>query len=245
VQNVQAANPQVNLVVTGDFNAFEFTDGYIDLSGIIKGDFDPDQSLVCYSVTCSDLVTPNLVDEVLNIAPAERYSFIFRDSFNPDGSRGDAQVLDHAMTSQGLSSLVTGLEFARGNADAAEELAEDDGTLDDLSLRGSDHDGLVLFVFRDEDRDGVADDLDACPATTLPEAVPTVELGVNRFADIDGDGVFDTVAPNGQGPQRSYDIHDTAGCSCEQIIEERKLGKGHSKFGCSIGVMDDWVGRAR
>lgn len=241
VQDMQTANPEVNLVVIGDFNAFEFTDGYVDLAGIIKGDFDPTQSLVCSTSSCADLVSPNLVDEVNNIEPAERYSFIFRDSGNQDGSRGDAQILDHAMTNQWLSGLVTGLEFARGNADAAEELVNDDGTLDDLVLRASDHDGFVLYLFQDEDRDGVSDNLDACLMTTLPENVPTKSLGVNRFADVDGDGVFDTTAPKGKGPKKSFSIHDTAGCSCEQIIDAQKLGKGHTKFGCSIGAMENWL----
>ncbi len=241
VQDIQMANPNVNLVVLGDFNAFEFTDGYVDLAGIVKGDFNPDESVVCSTNACIDRVTPDLTDEVLNIDQSERYSFIFRDSFNADGSRGDAQILDHAMTSQGLGSLVTGLEFARGNADAAEELVEDDGTLDELTLRASDHDGLVLYIFRDEDKDGVGDDLDVCPMTVLPESAASKGLGVNRFADIDGDGVFNTVAPKGNGPRKSFDLHDTAGCSCEQIIEEQGLGKGHIKFGCSIGAMKNWV----
>lgn len=241
VQDIQLGNPEVNLVLVGDFNAFEFTDGYVDLAGIVKGDFNPDESVVCSVNSCTDLVSPDLTDEILNIDPSERYSFIFRDSFNEDGSRGDAQILDHAMTSQNLGSLVTGLEFARGNADAAEELVEDDGTLDELSLRASDHDGLVLYFFRDEDKDGVGDDIDACGATVLPENVPTVRLGTNRFADTDGDGVFNTTAPKGKGPNKSFDIHDTAGCSCEQIIEAQGLGKGHTKFGCSIGAMENWI----
>ena len=151
VQNLQRAKRNVKLVVIGDFNAFEFTDGYVDVAGIIKGDFNPNQSLVCSFASCPDLVTRNLTDEVLNIAPAERYSFIFRDSFNADGSRGDAQILDHAMTSRKLAKFVTGLEFARGNVDAAEELVEDDGSLDELSLRASDHDGLVLYLCKDDD----------------------------------------------------------------------------------------------
>ena len=234
VQAIQAANPDVNLMVVGDFNAFEFTDGYVDLSGVLKGDFDPDQSVVCSTIACEDVVSPNLVDEVLNIDPAERYSFNFG---------GNAQVLDHAMTSQGFAPLVTGLEFARGNADAARILVGDDGTMAELTLRSSDHDGLVLYFFRDEDKDGVGDDVDVCPATTLPESAGSQGLGVNRFADTDGDGVFNTVLPNGNGPQRSFDIFDTAGCSCEQIIEEVGLGKGHTKFGCSIGAMDNWVRR--
>jgi len=150
VQDIQKKR-NVKLVVIGDFNAFEFTDGYVDLAGIIKGNFDPTQSLVCSFATCADLVSQDLTDEVLNIDPAERYSFIFRDSFNADGSRGDAQILDHAMTSKKLAKFVTGLEYARGNADAAEELVEDDGTLDQLALRASDHDGLVLYICKDDD----------------------------------------------------------------------------------------------
>ena len=232
VQDIQTADPDVNLVVIGDFNAFEFTDGYVDLAGILKGDFDPAQSVVCSTVVCEDLVSPNLTDEVLNIEPSERYSFIFR---------GSAQVLDHAMTSQALAPLVTGLEFGRGNADAARILVEDDGTDADLAVRSSDHDGLVLYFFRDEDRDGVGDDVDVCPATVLPERAGAHGLGVNRFADIDGDGIFETKPPKGKGPKRSYDIFDTAGCSCEQIVEEAGLGNGHIRFGCSIGVMDTWI----
>ena len=51
---------------------------------------------------------------------------------------------------------------------------------------------------------------------------------------------FDRVS-KGKGPNRSYTIEDTAGCSCEQIIAELGLGDGHSKHGCSISAMDDWI----
>ena len=83
--------------------------------------------------------------------------------------------------------------------------------------------------------------LDLCPGTVIPEGVPSVRLGTNRWADVDGDGTFDTTPPTGNGPGRSYSLEDTRGCSCEQIIEELDLGKGHVKFGCSISAMDDWV----
>ena len=82
---------------------------------------------------------------------------------------------------------------------------------------------------------------DFCPDTTIPEAGPTIRLGVNRWALMDGDTDFDTTAPKGKGPRRSYSTTDTAGCSCDQIIEAQGLGGGHTKFGCSIGVMDNWV----
>jgi hypothetical protein len=99
----------------------------------------------------------------------------------------------------------------------------------------------VLTGVPDFDGDGVPDDQDNCPATVVPESLPTRSLGVNRFALVDGDNVFDTKSPKGKGPRKSYTISDTAGCSCTQIVEAQGLGKGHTKFGCSISAMDDWV----
>jgi hypothetical protein len=94
----------------------------------------------------------------------------------------------------------------------------------------------------DADGDGVDDDLDACPDTPrLPEAVPTEHLGTNRFVDLNGDGVFDTTAPQGTGPQKSFTLEQTAGCSCEQIIEQLELGEGHVKYGCSISALEEWI----
>ena len=235
VQALQDADPDVRLVVTGDFNAFEFTDGYVDAVAVISGNFDPTQSLVCSEAACMpDLVEPNLSNEFLNLPMASRYSFNFR---------GNAQVLDHGLTTVKLSSEVRDAQYGRGNADAASILVDDDGSADpnNLALRSSDHDGLVLFIAADEDADGVPNDADVCPSTMLPEGISSESLGVNRFADTDGDGIFDTVSSKGKGPGNSYDLGDTAGCSCEQIIEAQGLGNGHRKFGCSIGAMKNWV----
>ena len=94
----------------------------------------------------------------------------------------------------------------------------------------------------DADGDGVADDIDVCPDTEIPEAdVPSRKLRTNRFALTDGDGIFDTKKPRGRGPRKSFTIEDTAGCSCEQIIEIQGLGYGHVQFGCSISAMEEWV----
>ena len=93
----------------------------------------------------------------------------------------------------------------------------------------------------DEDEDGIPDDQDECPDTVIPEFVPTKKLGTNRFALVDGDTTFDTKAPKGKGPRKAFTVEDTAGCSCEQIIEEMGLGKGHKKFGCSISAMEEWI----
>ena len=101
---------------------------------------------------------------------------------------------------------------------------------------------VCFDLTEDTDGDGVLDIDDFCLGTSIPEAgVPSVRLGVNRWALTDGDGLFDTRNPQGRGPGLSYSIEDTGGCSCEQIIEAWNLGRGHTRFGCSISVMDDWV----
>ena len=97
----------------------------------------------------------------------------------------------------------------------------------------------MLFLTKDKDNDGVNDDADVCPGTTIPETLGR-DLGVNRFALIDDDFSFDTTASRGKGPGRSYTTEDTAGCSCTQIIAAQGLGNGHTKFGCSIGAMQNW-----
>jgi len=235
VEALKLADPDVRLAVIGDFNAFEFTDGYVDAVGIITGEFDPAANLVCDTNDCALVPDTELFDEILDLDQAERYSFVFG---------GNAQVLDHALTSVDLAVEVSGSEFGRGNADAAVDLINDDGGGDpsNLPLRSSDHDGYVVYVLKDEDADGVPNDEDFCPATVIPENVPTKRLGTNRFALTNEDGVFDTTAPKGKGPGKSFDLQDTAGCSCEQIIEAQGLGNGHTRFGCSISAMDDWVG---
>ena len=163
VQDFQTTDPDVPLFVIGDLNAFEFTDGYVDVVGQIAGDVVPADNLV----SGADLVDPNLAIEVLSLPVEERYSFIFR---------GNAQVLDHALSSSAAQPFVRGLAFGRGNADAAEQLLEDDST----PLRSSDHDGLVLYMMSDADADGVPDDEDNCPATANADQ-----------SDIDGDGIGD------------------------------------------------------
>lgn len=69
-------------------------------------------------------------------------------------------------------------------------------------------------------------------------AAPSEKPGRNRWALTDGDGDFDTDA---RKSERTFSLADTAGCSCEQIIERLSLGKGHTKRGCSTGVMKRWV----
>ena len=135
VEDLQGPQGNKRFMVAGDFNAFEFTDGYVDVVGQIKGDFDAGDN----ELSGPDLVRPNLSNVVDTLIPAgERYSFIFR---------GSAQVLDHALISRKMEKFTRGAEFGRGNADAAVDLENDDST----PLRSSDHDGLVVFIQSDPD----------------------------------------------------------------------------------------------
>lgn len=271
IQALQTANPALRLVVTGDFNAFEFTDGYVDSMGILTGNLDPAGALV----PGVDVVDPNLTNQLLSEPAAERYSFLF------DGS---AQALDHSLTTQALEPFVRGLDHVRGNADVPASLAADPTT----ALRTADHDGLALFLMSDFDADGRADDADncritanpdqadvdgdgigdacdncpttpnpdqadadhdgvadacadRCPGTRIPESVPTASLGTNRWALVNGDGIFDTVSSVGAGPGLVFTVQDTAGCSCEQIIVQLGLGGGQRKNGCSTSTMQSWI----
>jgi uncharacterized repeat protein (TIGR01451 family) len=91
----------------------------------------------------------------------------------------------------------------------------------------------------DDDGDGVPDECgDLCLGTVIPESVPTIRLRPNRYALVDEDLVFDSV---GNGERFRFTTTDTAGCSCEQIIDAWGLGKGHTKFGCSLGIMRNWI----
>ncbi len=115
----------------------------------------------------------------------------------------------------------------------------------DTAVVGTDAESAYVFGVPagDSDDDGINDEIDFCTDTFIPESVPTNNLGVNRWALVDEDGMFDTTPPpgGGNGPNFEFTVDDTRGCSCEQIIEAWALGWGHTKFGCSSGVMLQWI----
>jgi predicted extracellular nuclease/methionine-rich copper-binding protein CopC len=135
VQSIMNEDPDVGLYVLGDFNAFQFTDGYVDVIGQITGEAVETDNLLWEEPL---FVNSPLTQAVQTLTANQQYSFVFR---------GSAQVLDNAiMNDEGLMNL-TDMQYIRGQADANINNQDDNST----SLRSTDHDGFVLFIYEDND----------------------------------------------------------------------------------------------
>ncbi len=136
IQDMQADDPARHIVVLGDFNAFEFNDGYVDAMGTVTGLTSPDGE-TAVDGDGAVLVSPSLLNMTLEAANDERYSFVYD---------YQAQSLDHVLVNQAVvdSPLVVGLDIshARINADFP-EVARNDA---DTPTRLSDHDPTVLLL---------------------------------------------------------------------------------------------------
>ena len=131
IQSRQTADPTERIVSVGDYNAFQFNDGYVDSIGTIKGTPTPANQVVLAS---GDLVNPDLKDLVDGVPASERYSFSFD---------GNAQELDHVLVTTGpLNRLTaTDLQYGRMDADFPEIYRNDPNRPE----RVSDHDPLVAY----------------------------------------------------------------------------------------------------
>lgn len=124
----QAAGEHV--VSVGDYNAFQFNDGYVDSIGTILGTPAAPGEVV---VSTQDLIDPNLIDLVNTVSAEKRYSYV---------ETGTAQVLDHVIvTNDDLLVRPFRLEYARFDADFPEVLRNDITRPE----RVSDHDSAVAF----------------------------------------------------------------------------------------------------
>lgn len=130
IQHLQTENPALHLAILGDLNAFQFSDGLVDMVGILSGTHDPAAAVAAPE---NDLVEPNLSNVILRLPEAERYSYIFNHS---------AQSLDHFLANNVLDAYISEAQYGRGNADAPIEWFG----LPTGSLRSSDHDGLVVYI---------------------------------------------------------------------------------------------------
>ncbi len=162
IQSRQAADPAERIVSVGDYNAFQFNDGYVDSIGTIKGTPTPANEVVLAS---GDLVNPDLMDLVNAVPAAERYSFSFD---------GNAQELDHVLVTTGPQNRLTAtdLQYGRMDADFPEVYRNNPNRPERLS----DHDPLVAYF-------SLAGPLDCTTAVANPSTmVATATRSMRRLS---------------------------------------------------------------
>jgi uncharacterized protein len=148
VESRQQSNPNERIVLLGDFNAFEFSDGYADVMGILRSDAVAEDRVLTY--VHSPITAPLIDGSELIVDPADRYSYVFD---------GNAQTLDHVVINEAtvLSATNIAVDHARINADFGEHNFGIAGT----PIRVSDHDPVRLRIsvpaFRSADLTALAD----------------------------------------------------------------------------------------
>ena len=118
------------MISIGDYNAYQFSDGYTDPIATLKGMPTPDEQLVVDA--SPDLVTPDFANLTDTLPLAEQYSFIFE---------GTPQALDHVLVNTVAASYASGYAIVRGNSDFPEGFAADATRPE----RSSDHDMPVAY----------------------------------------------------------------------------------------------------
>lgn len=155
IQARQTANPTERIISIGDYNAFQFNDGYVDLIGTIKGEPTPPNQVAAAS---DDLVNPDLT----NLGDAlgdDQYSYVFD---------GNAQAIDHILVNEAARRRFSRMAYARSNADFPESLRSD-GTRPE---RLSDHDMPVAYFT-----------LPGAPVLTLNGAATVTVEAMSPFTD--------------------------------------------------------------
>ncbi len=157
---IQARQGTERVISVGDYNAFPFNDGLVDVAGTIRGAPAAAEQVALAS---PDLVEPDLTNLGDSLGPAEQYSFVFE---------GNAQALDHILVNRLALELVTRTGYARSNADFPESLRSDPSRPE----RVSDHDAAIAY-FR----------FPAAPVVTL--AGPSV-LEVEAYTSFEDPGAI-------------------------------------------------------
>lgn len=130
IQNRQIANATEKIISIGDYNAYEFNDGFVDVMGTIKGTPTASSQVVASS---GDLVNPDLINLTDTYTAAQRYTYSFS---------GSALALDHALITQNISGQVANYGIARLGSDFPEIFYGDNSRPERLT----DHDVPVLYL---------------------------------------------------------------------------------------------------
>jgi hypothetical protein len=197
------------IVCLGDFNAFEFNDGYADVMGTVLGSPAPANQVV----EASSTIATNMFDLLPYASAGQNYSYSFD---------GDAQTLDHELVNRSMLARFSRIAYGRMDADYPESFRNDPNRPERLS----DHDPSVAYF-----------DLTLAPTATngtvsgritdnggVPVAGTVVNLSgtQNRktITDASGNYRFDNVETNGfysVTPSRANYVFSPANRSFSQL----------------------------
>ncbi len=109
LQDLQTDNPTTPIMSIGDYNAYQFNDGFTDPVATIKGTPTPDDQVVVDE--SPDVVNPNFINLTDGLPADQRYSFIFE---------GTPQAIDHFIINTVAQSYLQRYAIARNNSDFPE-----------------------------------------------------------------------------------------------------------------------------
>lgn len=86
------------------------------------------------------------------------------------------------------------------------------------------------------------DEDDWCQFSVLPELAPA-GLNPNHYADIDGDGYFESVDKKTKFIIEDWiSFDETYGCSCKEILDVKPgQDEGELKSGCTKDTINMWI----
>jgi hypothetical protein len=129
IQARQAADPNEIIITLGDFNAYQFNDGYVDVTGTVIGK----PSAPGQDVLSTPAITNPPLSLMVNIeATSQQYSYTFS---------GSAEELDQFALNPPAMEILSGVATARLNADFPEAYRGDFSRPEPVS----DHDWLVGY----------------------------------------------------------------------------------------------------
>ncbi len=216
----QQANPSEHIVLLGDFNAFEFNDGYVDVMGIVRGNEVPANEVI--NDVDSPITTPLIDGSELIADTAEKYSYVFE---------GNAQTLDHVVVNEAMVMNVAGLsvDHARINADFGVHNYGVAGN----AIRVSDHDPVRLTIgvadFRTADLSLTASTPSASVAAgaSVPFTITVDNAGPNKASFPAVALVFNALVP--------VSVSAPAGWTCAAPVQ----AGGTTTVTCTAGSLDE------
>ena len=151
LQELQTGSPGTPVLAVGDYNAYQFNDGYTDPVATIKGMPTSDDEVVVDE--SPDLVNPDFTNLTDTLPADQQYTFIFE---------GTPQAIDHVFVNPDANSIVQNYTVARINSDYPHSPEYTDVTRPETS---SDHDATLAFL--------------KFPQRATTTSVPTVNVTYN------------------------------------------------------------------